>query len=210
MNGVFMRTPLTVLSVIFLTACSALPSSQSTSAAPFQKAAPTSTPMTQSSPSPTPQATHSTDYPDLGKAPEIAGDVWINSAPLRLADLKGKVVLMDMWTFECINCIHTVPSLLKWYETYSGKGLVIIGNHFPEFDYERDLGHLKQAVVDLKIPYPVVQDNDGVNWRAFNNQYWPTFYLIDKQGRIRYLHIGEGAYADTEKAIQALLDEPAQ
>ena len=102
-----------------------------------------------------------------------------------------------------------IPSLRGWHEKYAAQGLVLIGNHYPEFSYERDLQNLKQAVTDLGVPYAVVQDNEGVNWRSFNNRYWPTLYLIDKLGRLRYVHIGEGRYTETETAIQALLSEPA-
>jgi thiol-disulfide isomerase/thioredoxin len=148
---------------------------------------------------------------DRGLAPELTNTVWVNTpSPIHLADLRGKVVLLEMWTFECINCRHTIPELNSWYDTYSDQGLVIIGNHFPEFSYEANLDNLKQAVVDLGIKYPVAQDNDGVTWRAYNNQYWPTIYLIDKTGHIRYIQIGEGAYAKTEAAIQALLTEEYQ
>lgn len=94
-----------------------------------------------------------------------------------------------------------------WHEQYAGQGLVIIGNHYPEFSYEEDLGNLEQAVADLGIPYAVVQDNDGLNWRAYQNRYWPTLYLIDKFGHLRYIHVGEGRYPETEQAIRALLDE---
>lgn len=150
-------------------------------------------------------------YPDLGVAPEISGDVWLNTdAPLRLADLQGKVVLVDMWTFDCINCKHVIPSLRGWYEKYSAQGLVVIGNHFPEFSYESKLDNLKKAVLDLSVPYPVVQDNEGVNWTAFKTHYWPTLYLIDKRGHLRYRYIGEGNYQQTESAIQSLLKEPVQ
>jgi len=150
-------------------------------------------------------------YPDLGLAPELAGNTWINSTtPLRLADLRGKVVLLEMWTFDCINCQHVIPLLRDWYSKYAHQGLVIIGNHFPEFDYESQLDNLKQAVIDLKVTYPVVQDNDGTNWRAYKNSYWPTTYLIDKEGHIRYVHISEGAYPETESAIQVLLNAPFQ
>lgn len=103
-----------------------------------------------------------------------------------------------------------IPSLRGWYEKYAAQGLVIIGNHYPEFNYERKLANLEQAVANLAIPYPVVQDNDGINWRAFETRYWPTLYLIDKRGHLRYSHIGEGRYANIEAAIQALLSEPAQ
>ena len=100
-----------------------------------------------------------------------------------------------------------IPSLRDWHNTYKDDGLVVIGNHYPEFSYERDLENLKQAIIDLDVPYPVVQDNDRATWGAYNNRYWPTLYLIDKRGHIRYTHIGEGAYAETEAAIQALLAE---
>jgi hypothetical protein len=98
--------------------------------------------------------------------------------------------------------------LRGWYETYASQGLVVIGNHYPEFEYERDLGNLKEAVARLEVPYPVAQDNEGVTWRAYENHYWPSLYLIDKRGHLRYNHIGEGRYAETEAAIQTLLDEP--
>ena len=145
---------------------------------------------------------------DLGPAPELANEVWLNTeAPLRLADLRGKVVLLDMWTFGCINCQHVIPSLRDWHEQYSPKGLVVIGNHYPEFSYEADLEHLKKAVILLDVPYAVAQDNDGDTWRAYDNHYWPTLYLIDKRGHIRYRHIGDGSYEGTETAIQELLKE---
>jgi thiol-disulfide isomerase/thioredoxin len=148
------------------------------------------------------------NLPDLGAAPELTNNIWLNvAAPLRLANLRGKVVLLDMWTFECINCIHVLPALKGWHKQYSDAGLVIIGNHFPEFAREADLGNLKEAVARLDIRYAVAQDNDGATWKAYNNQYWPTMYLIDKRGHLRYVHIGEGAYDETEAAIRALLAE---
>lgn len=149
------------------------------------------------------------DFPDLGPAPELTNTVWLNTDhPLRLKDLRGKVVLLEMWTFDCINCQHVVPSLRSWYQKYADKGLVIIGNHFPEFDFERDLSNLTDAVKRLGILYPVAQDNDGATWSAYHNAYWPTAYLIDKRGQIRFRQIGEGNYAATESAIQDLLNEP--
>jgi thiol-disulfide isomerase/thioredoxin len=148
-------------------------------------------------------------YPDLGPAPELRNSVWLNTGhPLRLKDLGGKVVLLEMWTFDCINCQHVVPALRNWYAKYQSQGLVIIGNHFPEFSFERDLGNLKDAIQRLDIHYPVAQDNDGATWAAYNNEYWPTAYLIDKHGHIRYRQIGEGNYQQTESAIAALLNEP--
>jgi thiol-disulfide isomerase/thioredoxin len=148
------------------------------------------------------------DLPDLGLAPEIQSEVWINTAePLRLADLRGKVVLLNMWTFGCINCQRVIPYVKAWHASYAEQGLVVIGNHFPEFQYEADLGNLEAAVSRLDIQYAVAQDNEGQTWNAYRNRYWPTVYLIDKQGHLRYQHIGEGAYASTEAAIQALLAE---
>jgi hypothetical protein len=100
-----------------------------------------------------------------------------------------------------------IPSVRGWYEKYASQGLVVIGNHYPEFSYEADLSNLKEAIERLDVPYPVAQDNEGKTWRAFNNRYWPTLYLIDKQGNIRFQHIGEGGYEETEAAILALLEE---
>lgn len=127
--------------------------------------------------------------------------------PLRLSELRGRVVLLEMWTFGCINCQRVIPHSQAWHERYQDEGLVVIGNHYPEFPYEADLGNLKAALARYEITYAVVQDNQGVTWRAYDNHYWPTLYLIDKRGRIRYRHIGEGAYGQTERAIQALLPE---
>ena len=146
--------------------------------------------------------------PDLGPAPELTNDTWLNvDSPLRLADLRGKVVILEMWTFGCINCQHVMPSLKEWHAKYKDQGLVIIGNHFPEFSYEADLANLKEAIGRDEIHYAVAQDNDGATWKTYKNHYWPTLYLIDKQGHIRYIHIGEGRYKETEENIKALLEE---
>src|SRR5688572_9265880 len=146
--------------------------------------------------------------PDLGPAPELTNDIWLNvDSPLRLADLRGKVVIVEMWTFGCINCQNVMPSLKEWHSKYKDQGLVIIGNHYPEFSYEGDLDNLKDAIARYDIQYAVAQDNDGATWRAYKNHYWPTLYLIDKQGHIRYVHIGEGRYKETEENIKALLAE---
>ena len=142
--------------------------------------------------------------PELTK---ISG--FINTDPITLADLKGKVVLVDFWTYSCINCIRTIPYLNAWYEKYSDDGLVIIGVHTPEFEFEKDYNNVKAAVDKFEIKYPVVQDNDKGTWKAYENRYWPHKYLIDDEGYIRYDHIGEGGYADTEKVIQSLLSERA-
>ena len=146
--------------------------------------------------------------PDLGPAPELTNTTWLNvDSPLRIADLHGKVVIVEMWTFGCINCQHVMPSLKEWHSKYADQGLVIIGNHFPEFSYEADLENLKNAIAKNDIQYAVAQDNNGDTWRAYKNNYWPALYLIDKQGHIRYVHIGEGRYKETEENIQALLAE---
>jgi thiol-disulfide isomerase/thioredoxin len=158
--------------------------------------------------SPTPSIPIISDLPVIGTAPELNNEVWLNSdQPLRLANLRGKVVLLDMWTFGCINCQHVIPSLKEWHEKYASQGLVVIGNHFPEFEHERSMENLKEAVQRLEIQYAIAQDNDGSTWKAYNNSYWPTLYLIDKKGQIRYQYIGEGAYAETENAIRELLAE---
>ncbi len=146
--------------------------------------------------------------PNLGPAPEVTGiKAWINSQPLKIQELRGKVVLVDFWTYSCINCIRTLPYLKKWDEKYRDKGLVIIGMHTPEFEFEKDYSNVKQAVERYGIKYAVAQDNDYATWRAYKNSYWPRKYLIDKDGSIRYDHIGEGAYEETERAILALLNE---
>lgn len=146
--------------------------------------------------------------PDLGPAPELTNSTWLNvDSPLRIADLRGKVVIVEMWTFGCINCQNVMPSLKEWHSKYKDAGLVIIGNHFPEFSYESDLENLKNAIQRYEIEYAVAQDNTGDTWRAYKNHYWPALYLIDKQGHIRYVNIGEGHYKETEENIKALLAE---
>lgn len=141
-------------------------------------------------------------------APELVGtQAWINSGPLKLSDLKGKVVIVDFWTYSCINCIRTLPYLTAWHDAYKDKGLVIIGVHTPEFAFEKELQNVQKAVKDFGIQYPVVQDNDFSTWRAYNNHYWPAKYIIDKEGNIRYMHFGEGKYEETEMVIQTLLGE---
>lgn len=139
-------------------------------------------------------------------APEITGiEEWINSPPLRLSDLKGKVVLIDFWTYSCINCIRTLPYVKDWYAKYHDKGLVVIGIHSPEFEFERDLDNVKTAVAKFGIHYPVALDNQFMTWRNFHNQYWPAHYLINKNGEVVYQHFGEGEYDATENNIRYLL-----
>lgn len=141
-------------------------------------------------------------------APEFQGiSNWLNSAPLTIAGLKGKVVLVDFWTYTCINCIRTLPYVTKWYDTYKDKGLVVVGMHTPEYAFERKTDNVKEAIGRFKINYPVAQDNRYATWSAYNNMYWPAVYLIDKKGRIVYTHFGEGDYAETESQIRRLLAE---
>ncbi|MGC5703625.1 cytochrome c biogenesis protein DipZ [Pseudomonas sp. NFXW11] len=149
--------------------------------------------------------------PVEGQLPALAGAVqWLNSPPLSNEELKGKVVLVDFWTYSCINCLRSLPYVKAWAEKYRDQGLVVIGVHAPEFAFERDLGNVTKAVKDLGISYPVAVDNDYRIWRAFNNQYWPAHYFADAQGRIRYHHFGEGEYAESERVIQQLLREAGQ
>jgi cytochrome c biogenesis protein CcdA/thiol-disulfide isomerase/thioredoxin len=131
----------------------------------------------------------------------------INSAPLTLESLRGKVVLVDFWTYSCINCLRTLPYIKAWNEKYKDSGLVIIGVHTPEFPFEKDEANVRKAVKDLGVLYPVPMDNDYKIWRSFNNQYWPADYFIDATGRIRFHHFGEGSYDESEKWIRTLLEE---
>ncbi|KWK57140.1 cytochrome C biogenesis protein [Burkholderia stagnalis] len=146
--------------------------------------------------------------PVEGTLPSLDGAVqWLNSPPLTTAGLRGKVVLVDFWTYSCINCLRTLPYINAWARKYAPYGLVVIGVHAPEFAFERDLGNVRKAVHDLGIGYPVAIDNNYAIWRAFGNEYWPAHYFVDAQGRIRRHHFGEGEYAESERAIQALLAE---
>ena len=146
--------------------------------------------------------------PVEGPLPSLEGAVlWLNSPPLTREQLKGKVVLVDFWTYSCINCIRSVPYVKAWAERYRDKGLVVIGVHAPEFAFERDPANVRKAVADLGITYPVALDNNLAIWRAFDNRYWPAHYLADAEGRIRYHHFGEGSTDETEAAIRSLLIE---
>lgn len=146
--------------------------------------------------------------PVLGTMPSLAGATgWLQSRPLGPADLKGKVVLVDFWTFGCVNCQRALPSLRDWSKRYRDDGLIVIGVHAPEFAFERDRSTVERAVRRMELDFPIALDNDFAVWMAWSNQYWPTLYLIDAQGRVRWRHVGEGAYVETEKAIRQLLDE---
>lgn len=142
-------------------------------------------------------------------APEFTGiENWLNSPPLTVASQRGKVVLVDFWTYTCINCIRTLPYVTNWHQKYKDQGLVVVGVHTPEFPFERSTANVQKALERFKITYPVAQDNRYATWEAYRNQYWPAVYLIDKQGQIVYRHFGEGNYAETEAEIQRLLAQP--
>ena len=146
------------------------------------------------------------DFPDEGAMPSLSGAVdWLNSPPLTPEALKGKVVVVDFWTYSCINCLRSLPYVRAWYEKYKDQGLVVIGVHTPEFAFEKNIDNVKTAVADLKIDFPVAIDNNYAIWRAFKNRYWPADYFIDAQGRIRDHSFGEGDYAASEHVIQRLL-----
>jgi len=154
-----------------------------------------------------PQAAADT-LPVEGKMPPLDGAIqWLNSPPLSAEALKGKVVLVDFWTYSCINCIRAIPYVKAWAEKYKDQGLVVIGVHAPEFAFEKNVDNVKKAIGDLGIAYPVAIDNDYAIWRAFDNQYWPAHYFIDAEGRIRHHHFGEGEYDQSERVIQELLAE---
>ncbi|ARB28738.1 cytochrome c biogenesis protein DipZ [Pseudomonas tolaasii] len=153
-------------------------------------------------------ADHGNSLPIEGALPPLDGAVqWLNSPPLTAEGLKGKVVLVDFWTYSCINCLRTLPYVKAWAEKYHDQGLVVIGVHAPEFAFERDVNNVTKAMKDLGINYPVAIDNNYKIWRAFNNQYWPAHYFADAKGQIRYHHFGEGDYAESERVIQQLLRE---
>jgi thiol-disulfide isomerase/thioredoxin len=145
---------------------------------------------------------------DFGPAPELDGlSTWINSDPLTLRKLRGKVVLIDFWTYSCVNCLRTLPHVKAWDRTYRKRGLVILGVHSPEFAFEYVEGNVRSAVRRLGVRYPVALDNEFATWNAFQNQYWPAKYLIDARGNVRYAHFGEGDYEESERVIRELLAE---
>ena len=138
--------------------------------------------------------------------PEFQGiSQWLNSPPLKISDLKGSVVLVQFWTFSCINCQRTLPYITRWHRQYAERGLKIIGIHTPEFPFERDVNNVKKALKEYQITYPVPLDNEFKTWLAYKNEYWPHLFLADRQGIRRYNHIGEGAYDETEQTIRQLL-----
>jgi thiol-disulfide isomerase/thioredoxin len=142
------------------------------------------------------------ELPSLGSATE-----WLNSQPLKAAGLRGKVVLIDFWTYTCINWLRTLPHVRAWAEKYKDRGLVVIGVHSPEFAFEKNLDNVRRAAKDMKVNFPIAIDNDHAIWRAFKNEYWPALYFVDAQGRIRHHHFGEGEYEQSERIIQQLLAE---
>jgi thiol-disulfide isomerase/thioredoxin len=168
-----------------LSACRAAPPVASISPAPIAPIAPASA---------------------ASRLPEFQGVTeWLNSGPIGLSDLTGKVALIQIWTFACINCQRTLPHIVSWNQKYASKGLQVIGVHTPEFAFERDRGNVLKAIKQHGITYPVAMDNDFKTWKAYQNEYWPHLFLADRQGIRRYDHIGEGAYDETEKLIQTLL-----
>jgi thiol-disulfide isomerase/thioredoxin len=140
-------------------------------------------------------------------APDIVSPIWLNSEPLKLENLRGKVVMVEFWTFGCWNCRNIEPYVKTWHEKYAKQGLVVIAVHSPEFKYEYDVEKVKDYIQEHSIPYAVPIDNEFRNWRQYRNRYWPTLYLIDKRGVIQYTRIGEGGYEETEQTIQRLLAE---
>ena len=152
--------------------------------------------------------TSSTKLPDLGALPELTGGTkWINSAPISRADLRGHVTLVEIWTFGCFNCLNALPHIKETAARYKAAGLVTIGVHAPEFDREKVPANVERRVQELGVVFPVVMDNDFAIWRGFNNRVWPSVYIVDKQGRIRFHHDGEGRYDDIDAAVRELLAE---
>ena len=151
----------------------------------------------------------SVNLQDRGPAPEFEPANWVNSEPVKLAGLRGKPVLLEFWTFGCINCQHVLPYLKSWYDEFSDKGLAFVSFHAPEFDNEKKLENVQQAIKDFGIKYPVAQDNDFKTWNKYSVRGWPTLFLIDKKGHIRFTQFGEGAYDQIHTGIQMLLAEQA-
>ncbi|MEA2918751.1 MAG: hypothetical protein QOJ15_10832 [Bradyrhizobium sp.] len=142
-----------------------------------------------------------------GTAPNFAGiSNWFNSAPLNIADLRGKVVLVDFWTYGCVNCINTLPHVSELYAKYKDRGLVVVGVHTPEFPFERSASNVQAALKRHGISYPVAQDNDSQTWNAYRNQYWPAQYIVDQSGKIVFQHDGEGQYEQLDRTIARLLN----
>lgn len=140
-------------------------------------------------------------------APEFAGiSNWFNSQPLKLADLRGKVVVVDFWTYGCVNCVNTLPHVTALYAKYKDKGLVVVGVHTPEFPFERSASNVQAALKRHGITYPVAQDNDSKTWTAYSNQYWPAQYIVDQSGKIVFQHAGEGRYDEIERTVARLLN----
>ncbi len=180
---------------------------------PTDSPAPTSAQPTGESPA-TPTEAHQSATPTPRAvaagpiAPQLVGITgWINTEPFNLDDLRGKVVLIDFWTYTCVNCIRTLPFLTEWHDKYADAGLVIVGVHSPEFEFEKVTENVEAAAADYGLEYPIVQDNAFDTWRAYRNRAWPAKYLIDKDGVVRFSHIGEGAYQSTEEEIRKLLRE---
>ena len=197
-KGLLAITALLILGLLFAIACGSDPT-------------PTPTPTPTPGPTPTPTLTMSER--EVGGAvdniaPEFTGIVnWINSEPLTMEELRGQVVLIDFWTYTCVNCIRTLPYIKDWHAKYADERLVIIGVHTPEFEFEKVTENVIRSAQEFELTYPIAQDNDFRTWRAYSNRAWPAKYLIDAQGVVRYSHIGEGAYQETEEQIRGLLEE---
>ena len=154
------------------------------------------------------QAASTEALPDLGIAPELRGiTAWINSDPSSLEALRGRVVLVHFWTFDCINCQNVQPHVKRWYERYRNEGFTVVGVHTPELDIERDVDNVRAAVAREGVTFPVAFDPDYATWDAYRNRYWPAFYFLDRRGHVRFARFGEGEYERSERVIQQLLAE---
>lgn len=195
------RNPCSVFCFLFVAVCLLILGACSRRLAPAETAVPALA-----------QTPTKATLPDLGLAPEFKNDTWLNAPePVRLASLRGKVVLLEFWTFGCINCQRTTPWIKEWQARYEGDDFAVVTIHYPEFAHERDVDNVARALAENGITYPVAIDNDRLTWDAYRQRYWPTTYLIDKSGHIRYVHIGEftrGSDREAAAAIEALIAEP--
>lgn len=177
-------------------------------AAVSYRSARTSLPQAISDSTPVTSALPSPELPGQMNLPEFQGiSQWLNSEPLTVAGLKGNVVLVQFWTFGCINCQRTLPYITRWHQQYAAQGLRVIGIHTPEFAFEREVNRIQSALADHQITYPVPLDNEFETWKAYDNRFWPHLFLADREGVVRYDHIGEGAYDETEQTIRQLLGQ---
>jgi thiol-disulfide isomerase/thioredoxin len=207
----WIRVSVILIFIVVLVACTTQESAETTATQPTAEPEVIVAEKEQTVPAPitpSPTQTPIPSLPILYAAPPIDNEIWINNdAGQSLAALRGKVVLVEFWTFGCINCKRVIPYMNEWYADYAGEDFEILSVHYPEFSYERDVENVRNAVAEYEIEFPVAIDNNRLTWAAWNQRYWPTRYLVDRAGNVRFMHIGEGAYPETAALIEQLIAE---